>query len=150
MNIQVIFTRENEPDFVSKAIMARDKADFSHVLILYRDHDRKLKVFHAVGAGVGVYCPKEFFQDHIKVHSFDVKLRVSRDYFYGYIRGSKGKDYAESQIAAIAVGQEADNDDEKMICSELVGLVLTEMCGVPIEGDQDTWCPSHCFKALSL
>lgn len=148
MNIQVMFTRENDPDTMSSAIMMRDKANFSHVLIVFVDDNGKNQIFHAVGKGVCVEDYDKYFETHSAPEIFDVELNVSRDYFMGFVRGMKGKEYSQSQLAAIAFGKTEDNGDEKMICSELVGIVLTEMAGKKIPGKQDSWRPIHCLKAL--
>lgn len=148
MNISVAFSKEINPDFVSRAIMFKDGVDYSHVLIIFEDQDGKSTIFHSVGEGVCLASLSEFMEHHELPHVFNVELTCHAEYFYGYVRGSLGKDYAESQVAAIALGLEADNGDSKMICSELVGIVLTEMCGKTIPGDQDIWRPVHCFNAL--
>jgi FKBP-type peptidyl-prolyl cis-trans isomerase 2 len=145
MKITIAFSKEKDPDFMSRQIMNRDKADFSHVLIIY---DEK-KIFHAVGEGVCVEGLDKFLETHEIPEKFEVELKVSRDYFIGFIEGSRGKEYSQSQIAAIATGKgEEINGDEKMICSELVGIVLTRMCGYELPGNQDSWRPIHCFNAL--
>lgn len=145
MKLQVVFSAEKEPDFVSKTIMERDKVSYSHVLILI---DGKT-IFHATGEGVHTEDADKYFQTHIAVHTFDIKLLVMDQYFQGFVRGAKGKEYSQSQLAAIAVGRDDQlNGDEKMICSELVGLVLTEMCGYKLSGNQDYWRPIHCYNAL--
>lgn len=74
---------------------------------------------------------------------------MSRDYFLGFIDGANGKEYSQSQISAIASGKSRElNGDEKMICSELVGIVLTKMAGYKLDGHQDYWRPVHCFNVL--
>jgi len=157
MNIKVVFVAENDPDFVSQKIMDKDNTNYSHVLIEYTepgDNEYKTdttKIFHAVGEGVCIVEGHErinFWLNHIRAHEFEVDLKCHYEYFLGYVRGSLGKQYALSQIAGIAVGIEADNDDAKMICSELVGIVITEMAGYEIPGDQDMWRPIHVYDAL--
>lgn len=145
MKIKVVFSAEKEPDFMSRQIMNRDKVNYSHALIVFDGN----KIFHAVGEGVCIEDAQKFFETHIAAHSFDLELKVSRDYFLGFVRGMKGKEYSQAQIAAIATGKgDSVNGDEKMICSELVGLVLTEMAGLIIPGHQDSWRPIHCYNAL--
>lgn len=145
MKITVAFSKEKEPDFLSKQIMNRDKADYSHVLIIFDER----KIFHAVGKGVCVEDLDEYLKDHELPEKFDIQLDVSRDYFIGFVEGAKGKEYSQSQIAAIASGKASEiNGDEKMICSELVGIVLSRMAKYKLPGSQDTWRPIHCFKAL--
>lgn len=142
MKIKVVATREKEPDFVSRQIMAKDSVQYSHVLIAFDD-----KIFHAIGKGVCVQDAAPYFESHEAVESFDLELEVSRDYFMGFVRGSCGKEYSQSQIAALAIGRVENNGDEKMICSELVGLVMN-MGGIKLSGDQDSWRPIHCIEAL--
>lgn len=145
MKIKVAFSKEKDPDFVSQQIMNKDKTDYSHVLIIYDDS----KIFHAVGEGVCTDTLCKFEDEHELPFIFEIDLLVSRDYFLGFIDGSKGKEYSQSQIAAIASGKGGDiNGDEKMICSELVGIVLTRMAGYKLKGSQDMWRPIDCFNAL--
>lgn len=150
MDIRICFVAEKEPDIISSIIQKRYDTEYSHILILFRydKSDLEEKIFHAVGEGVCVEHLPSYLIDHKITHSYDVPLVTSHDFFLGYVRGSLGKDYSQAQIAAIALGAEADNDDERMICSELVGLVMTEQCGIHLEGDQDTWTPLDCKKAL--
>jgi hypothetical protein len=144
MNILIQFTAELEPDFVSRQIMSKDKVEFSHVLVKFEEDN----IFHAVGEGVCVEKASEYFKTHKVMFSFPVQLKVSRDYFLGFVEGSKGKEYSQSQIAAIASGGIAENGNEKMICSELVGIILTKMAHYSLPGSQDSWRPIHCFRAL--
>lgn len=148
--IKVIFTREKDPDFISKKIMEKDGTNYSHVLIDY-DENGERKIFHAVGEGVCIYAEnkyKDYYKSHIKAHEYEIELKVSKDFFLGYVEGSCGKEYSQSQIAAIAVGGILENGDEAMICSELAGLVIRDLCGIELKGKQDGWRPIHCFRAL--
>lgn len=144
MEIKVIFSAEVNPDFMSKQIMNKFKTPYSHVLIQHEEG----KIFHAVGKGVCVEDADPFFKDHIAVATFLVKLDVSRDFFYGFVMGANGKEYSQSQIAALASGKGTENGDEKMICSELVGIILTKMGKYKISGHQDSWTPLDCHKVL--
>lgn len=145
MKIKVAFSKEKDPDFVSQQIMKKDNTDYSHVLIIYDDS----KIFHAVGEGVCTDDLCKFEDEHELPFIFEIDLSVTRDYFLGFVDGSKGKEYSQSQIAAIASGKGGHmNGDEKMICSELVGIVLTRMAGYKIKGNQDMWRPIDCFNAL--
>lgn len=146
--IKVVFTRETNPDFLSTQIMNKDKTDYSHVLVLFHDDNNIEKIFHAVGEGVCVEDSEPYFKTHIKAHVFEIDLDVTKDYFLGFVRGSNGKEYSQSQIASMAVGKTEKNGDEKMICSELVGIILHEMSQYKMHGHQDSWRPVHCFDVL--
>jgi hypothetical protein len=145
MTIKICFVAENEPDFVSSQIMKKMNTDYSHVLIVY---DEDSTIFHAVGEGVCTEPAIEFFKSHKVIHQFEVELSCSRDFFLGFVAGSNGKEYSQSQIAALGTGKVATNNDEKMICSELVGIVLTRMANYLIPGHQDSWTPLDCLNSL--
>jgi len=149
MEITVLFTTENKPDFVSRLIMRHDDVDYSHTLMRYIDRDGTMQIFQATAEfGVHKIASSEYFETHKIIHGKTVKLTVDAEYFYGFVEGSLGKKYAYRQVAGMIFGKESDNNDEKMICSEIVGIVLTEMAGLKIKGDQDIWRPIHCFKAV--
>jgi hypothetical protein len=144
MKIKVLFVAETHPDFISRKIMNKMNTHYSHVLIVFDETE----VFHAVGKGVCLDNFSEYIKDHVIAEAFNVELKVSREYFLGFVEGSQGKDYSQSQIVGIAGGKEIHNGDGKMICSELVGVVLTRMAGYHIPGCQDTWTPFDCYTSL--
>lgn len=148
--IKVKFVAEKHPDFVSRLIMDKYKTNYSHVLIEYEDNGVP-HIFHATGRGVHIMKGCELLKYHHShnVVSFeDIRLDVSKDFFLGFVKGSSGKEYSQSQIAAIATGGVQENGDEKMICSELVGVVLRDMSPVKIAGKQDGWTPYDIRRAL--
>lgn len=144
MKINVLFSAEKNPDFTSSQIMKKLGTKFSHVLIQYKEDT----IFHAIGKGVCTENLTAFLSEHDIVEKFEVELKVSADYFDGFVAGSHGKEYSQSQIAALGVGKGAENGDEKMICSELVGIVLTRMADYHIPGHQDSWTPKDCLISL--
>lgn len=150
--VRVCFTAENDPDFVSKMIMEKYGTNYSHVLITFLNEDRDQVIFHATGDGVHTLAGQKlmnYFSTHRVVDTAIVDLQVSREFFSGYVKGASGKEYSQSQIAAIAAGRIQRNGDEKMICSELVGLVIRDLAGIPLPGDQDGWTPYDIHVALS-
>lgn len=149
--VRVCFTAEKEPDFLSKKIMEKYGTDYSHVLIQFMDESDGMVVFHATGEGVHTLRNSQvvdYFDTRKIVALGDITLKVSRDFFLGYVKGACGKEYSQSQIAAIAAGRIQKNGDEKMICSEVVGLVIRDLAGIPLSGDQDGWTPYDIAKAL--
>lgn len=149
-SIDIIFTAENEPDFVSRAIISYLKAPYSHVLIVFKDMDQKRKIFHAVPRGV---CIDEgvdkYFRTHEAVFRYTIPLTVTRPYFCGYAYGSTGKEYSWAQYWNFLFGTAVmRNGKQERICSETVGVVMNEMSDVKLEGNVDMWDPKFLQLAL--
>lgn len=154
MIIKVELVKPKEFQIHSELTMRNDKFDASHIQIRFNYINGSESILQATGVGVhtlsGIDLQK-YDDKHIVTHSFDVELKCSPDYFFGFVRGVIGHDYGFDQIGAIVIGKEANNDNENYICSELVGVVLQEMCGIDMSvyGDRDVWRPIHCYKALT-
>lgn len=149
MKIHVEFTAEENPDLKSAAIMKFMKTPFSHVLIRYADQFGEEKLFHATSPCVCVQKTLDYMPGHKVAASFEITLDCSPDRFFGFVEGSCGKEYSQSQLLAIVSRTRlADNGSEKMICSELVADVLKRFSSVPISGVIDRITPGDLYQIL--
>ncbi len=94
--IEVAFTKENAPDWISRAVMWAIDRPYSHVMIIFEDKDRKRKILHSIGGGTQIDETCEYLTTHTIVKSYKVPMKVSRSIFAGYVRGRVGRDYAET------------------------------------------------------
>lgn len=144
--VEIAFTREIEPDFVSKEIMKFLKTDYSHVFFIYKG-----TIFHAVGKGVSLVPLDEYLKTHLIVARKEVTLDVSEDRFLGYMDGAKDKEYSSSQYLGIvsrALKKLGRNGGEKMICSELVAVVLALYAGYKLTKEADFITPKDVFEMV--
>jgi hypothetical protein len=144
--VTVAFTREINPDFVSKRIMDFLKTDYSHVFFIHNG-----TIFHAVGEGVTEVPLAEYLKTHVIVAQKEVSLNVSDDRFLGYMDGAKDKEYSSSQYLGIISGalkRFGRNGGEKMICSELVAVVLSLYAGVKLPKESDFITPKDVFQLI--
>jgi len=168
--IEVCLQRETEPDFKSSFLMRVMGTNYSHALIRFIP-DRTIVlnnitliakvpyIFECIGHGVSLAKESDVFPGHSYEHRWKLPLKVSRDYFYGYIEGSYGKEYSQSQLIGILLLQKLKldklrlpfwhNKRGKMICSELVARVLFDCCGIKLGHKMDFITPLHIEEALS-
>ncbi len=149
-NIEICWVKEKEPDFVSRMIMKFQKTTYSHVLIRFKDRHGIDSIFHATGKGVNIGKYKPFMETHLLCYAITVKLKVTEQFFWGYISGSEGKAYSQWQLLRIATGTSFfTNGKEKRICSETVGAVLHNYSKYKLEGDPDLWTPKYLLEVVS-
>jgi len=136
LTLQVAFTREIKPDWLSRKIMEKLRTNFSHVFFIYKE-----SVFHATGKGVHSVPLAEYLKTHYIVDQYDVDFpNVSEDFFLGYTAGAAGKEYSSSQYLGFLfpkLQKFVTNGSEKEICSELVTKFIRDYkpCKLPKEPD---------------
>lgn len=146
--VEIAFTRELKPDFVSKEIMKFLKTDYSHVFFIHNGI-----IFHAVGKGVSIVSLDEYLKTHLIVARKEVTLDVSEDRFLGYMDGAKDKEYSSSQYLGIVsrfLKRFGRNGGEKMICSELVASVLALYAGHKLPKEADFITPKDVYDMLKV
>lgn len=125
MKLKVGFTKEIKPDFVSKCIMRVLGTNYSHVFFILNDF-----IYHSTGEGVNRVPLAAYLEDHEVVKTFDVELpTLSEEAFAAYMEGAGGKEYSNSQYIGFVLPflqRFVSNGSEKMICSELVSVVLAK------------------------
>lgn len=143
--ISIRFVAEKDPDIQSSIIMKDQGTDYSHVLLSYFDGYSE-RIFHATGDGVHTLDYDKYMETHVSIHDYSFVVSYTNfQRFLGFVMGSDGKKYGYGQLLGIKLDKEvSDNDNEKMICCELAGLVARDFCGVSKDlfnnlGDQDTW-----------
>lgn len=115
---EVFVSREKEPDFVSKMIMKKIGANYSHIGLLIDGHS----IYHATGKGFHLQLLSDFEQKKLIVDKIEVSV-LNADYALGYLHGNIGKEYSQSQYLGFLLPwltSLVDNGDEKLICSESV------------------------------
>jgi len=134
-SVKIAFTKEINPDRVSKLVMWALQKPYSHVLILFEDIDGKEKILHAIGKGTCIDEDKEYLKTHAITHMYEVPMRVSREVFAGWARGRVGRDYAESNYINMALEKIGikwvpfKNGNSDVVCSSEVAAIgwLTEL-----------------------
>lgn len=147
MKVKVGFTSENKPDFVSKTIMWFLKTNYSHVFFILGDH-----IFHATGKGVHPVALSEYMKTHNLVHSFEVELNMSLESFLAFMDGASSKEYSSSQYLGFlskSLQKFVKNGNEKMICSELVAVVLEKYGAYCLPKEADFMSPRDVFNLLN-
>lgn len=126
MIVEVFATREKNPDLVSSLIMKKIGAPYSHVGLLIDGVD----VYHATGKGVNkttIDAVSEHGNQVVKLIDVSDHIRVSSEYCRGWLDGSLGKEYSQSQLLGFVFScarRFLKNQNEKMICSEYVAQAL--------------------------
>jgi hypothetical protein len=146
MKVKVAFTREKEPDFVSKSIMWVMKTDYSHVFFIHEGN-----IYHSIGLGVCKQDLESYLEDHIIVKEFEVELACSKEVFEAFVAGEDGKDYSQSQYIGFIFPMFQsffDNNNEKRICSEFVAVVLQKYGDVVLSKDADFTSPKDVYDIL--
>lgn len=145
--INVVFTREKKPDFVSYLIMKFLRTEYSHVFF-----ELDSQIFHATGKGVHQAPFSEYMNTHVVTEKFTVSLSCSEKEFLMFMEGAKGKEYSQSQYLGFFgkfMQRFVKNGDEKMICSELVAIVLQRWGGFKLPKDADFMSPKDVYQLLS-
>lgn len=149
MKVKIAFTREAEPDLVSKGIMKYMGTNYSHVFFILNDI-----IYHAVGEGVTAVPLQDYLKDHVIVAEKEVNLYMTEGEFVTYMRGARGKEYSNSQYLGFifkSLKKFFRNKDEKMICSELVATVLNDYGideQIPYFHDPDFVSPKDIYVAI--
>lgn len=96
--IELAFTQEINPDFVSRSIMRWEKSPYSHVMCLFKDENDKESLFHSIGSGAQI-GPDSYLETHKIVSRYEVPLLISKEAFLRLIRArsQKAVDYSQSQ-----------------------------------------------------
>lgn len=154
MFIDIVVTAEKKPDLGSRLIMWWTKSKFSHCLIRYDHPWGKTMIFQATSEGVNVVEAEEFFKTHIAVDNIlDIKLNCTPEEFVGYVEGSCGKDYSESQYLGFLFNWKwlrdwfADGDKE-LVCSELVASVIQRWTHIRFDKQLDYLTPAEVLETV--
>lgn len=111
-------------------------------------------VFHATGEGVNKQDAVEFFKHHDSGAYKQIKLNCTADEFLGYVDGSCGKDYAESQFLGFIfpykwIQKIVGDGGKEIICSELVAMVLDKFKKqIKFDKSFEFLKPEECFKII--
>lgn len=149
MLIYAEYTREFKPSLFGKAIVYFTGFPASHARLRFIGSDGRMKLFHAVEEG----CIVEDCEigSEIIVASFPCKLTCSLDHFEGIIYGMRGKKYSWLQCALMGAGifpKTIINAHNRMVCSELQGVILRDYFGVKLPENQDQWTPKTIYVNL--
>lgn len=142
--ITVAVSAEIKPDFVSRMIMWFTKATFSHIMII-----DKGEIVHSVGEGNSKADLNKYLETH-KLQAKRIRLKKPYDYFRGYVDGSQGKEYSESQYWGFLfkpLRKFFRNGNEKEICSEYVARCLNHCCGYDFK-DMDFLTPKQVWEDI--
>lgn len=149
ITIDVLWVYEKTPDFVSRMVMKMDKAPFSHVMVQFKDRFGVPSIYHATGEGVNIIPLKGYMATHGVYGRMKVQLKMTKEFFWGYISGSDGKEYSHWQLVRIATGVKMfKNGKQKMICSETVGELLHFYSSWKLSGERDLWTPKYLYNVL--
>lgn len=154
MEIQVVVTREKKPDIMSRLIMWWTKQEYSHILIdYYCCREKKNVIFHATGEGVNKQPSSEFWQTHLPIDTVSLKLDCTHEEFMGYVDGSCGKDYAESQYFAFIfpykwLAKIVGDGNKDFVCSELVATTVNKFKGISFNKELDFVTPKEVLDTI--
>lgn len=147
MIVDVCLTSENKKDQMSTLISAAMAREFTHCLIRFYD-EGVWKILHCIEKGVCVEDAKEFYKTHYDVRSLRVELDCTFEEFKILTVAWNGVEYSESQYVNCALDKLglgfihfSDNEESKMICSELVARVLHKWSKFKFTEDMDRICP---------
>lgn len=139
---------ELEPDFLSKSIMQKIGADFSHVGIIEVGHDDIERIFHATGEGFNQKLVSEFLIDHVFIHKIEVPVE-NPGFASGWLRGNIGKDYSESQFAGFIkerFKKLVSDGKRELICSEATTRFLMECSTLQYDENPDFVDPKQAIE----
>lgn len=155
MRIEVCFTAEHDPDIMSQEVSKSLGREYSHVLITFFDRDEVKKVFHAIGSGVETKLADEFYESHYNVLTVDVELDCSLEDFERLTLLWDNVPYSKAQfincfLDGMGLGfiDFSDNEEEAMICSELVARVLHKWSKYKFKEDMDSVDPREVETVL--
>jgi hypothetical protein len=138
---------EKDPDWISRMIMKREKVPYSHIAIEFEGD-----IYHAVGEGVCVDNYKEYMEAHTEQGRKVVQLKCIKATFLGYIEGSKGKDYSETQWIGFMFPwfrRWFDDNKSEVICSEFVARILARYTDIDFDYQNlDFLTPKQVFEMI--
>ena len=146
MKINVCMVAETKPDFVSRQIMERIGAPYSHAAIIYKD-----LVYHCIERGVCVQNLADGLHHSKIVVSKEVELNCTEDAFFAFMQGALDKDYSELQLVGFIFPKMAKyvaDGRSELICSEFVAWVLVELAGYKFSEELDFVDPRELFESL--
>ena len=138
---------EKIPDFFSRVIMNRLKINYSHAAILYKD-----TIYHAIKQGVLAEKLSDLPKNDVIVHEKEIELKVSEDYFLGFMAGVVGTDYSETQLLGFlfdGIRSKVTDGRTELICSEFVAWVLQEMSDYKFDENLDFVDPKDLWTMLN-
>lgn len=153
MEIRVAVTNSHKPDFVSQTIMDKLGVPVSHSIIIYKDAKEEDRVYHATGDGVHDKTLADFLEHKNIYKEVTIDLKVSKDYFLGYVDGSRGKGYGHGQFVGFllpALQEAFDNNEKEIICSELTAIIVNNMSEYNIGNDEDYVSPKDILDFIEL
>lgn len=145
--VKVAWTREKDPDWVSKEIMDFLDTDYSHVFFINDGF-----IYHATGEGVNKTPLDKYLETHIIVHERMLPLPLmTEDSFKAYMAGADSKEYGHLQyIGFIApwLQRFVKNGNTKQICSELIAEVGRDYGNLKLPKEQDFMSPKDVLDLL--
>lgn len=158
-SIEIHFTQEINPDWLSKLIMWAEGTNYSHSLCIFKDIDGIDKLYHSIGDGSLVTNDLGYLKSHKPVRSYRVPMAVSLEDFSKWVhaRAKKGIEYSESQyvnqfLRLIKIPWVLiKNGDSKSICSEemFCALRFSKLAPDMMDLDQDMISPKMLESFLS-
>lgn len=146
--VKVAFTREKDPDFVSKRIMDFLDTDYSHCFFINDGF-----IYHATGEGVNRCHLDVYLEDHVIVHEVMLPLPLmTEDSFKAYMRGADAKEYGHLQYAGFIAPwaqKLVRNGNAKQICSELIAEIARDYGNLKLPKEQDFMSPKDVLILLS-
>lgn len=159
MKIYYASSAEINPDWKSKDIMHFLGCNWSHVLHIIEPDNGEAYIWHSTGEGVNRMLLNQFLKTHVLIHKFDVTDRITShiERFLGYLEGSNGKDYSETQYAGFIPAVESiknwfkskvDDNESELICSEFTARTANLYTNLVIKGDEDFIDPKNFIEQL--
>ena len=131
MKFRIFVSREIKPDLMSRLIMWKFKADYSHIGMIVEDGETDPFIWHSVGKGFSTASLPHFMQDHT-IESVDITEYIKdKNYALGYLQGRIGVEYSQSQYLGFILPWTrwlVRNKEGKGICSEEVARFLYHCC----------------------
>lgn len=173
----VCASAEIDPDFTSRGIMRFIRAPYSHVLIEVVDESGHAMIWDCTEKGVTRHPASEFLKTHRYVERLEVTglLQYPPMMAMGWLWGSEGGDYGESQYVAILISQlqaalrwlakviprivkraaawallRFSNGRARLICSEYVAYFILDLCGLRLHPNLDVIDPKMVIERLRL
>lgn len=144
---EIFVSREKNPDLVSRLIMKKIGADYSHIGIIVHGHT----IWHATGSGFGIEPMESFLAKRMIVDRIKVDVR-DEAFAMGYLHGMKGREYSTSQYLGFlipAISKLFRNGQEKTICSEAVMEFMSACAGYPfLSQGADFIDPKQAFELI--
>lgn len=138
--VKVAFTKEKEPDFVSKMIMKFMGTNYSHVFFILDGY-----IYQSTGEGTHRCNLENYLETHVIVDEYMVALALmTPESFRSYMAGAKGKGYGHWQYLGFMfpwLQKFVTNGSSRQICSELVAEVLRDYRPMKLPKNADFMSP---------